>query len=234
MSTPCRRKQIAVTVEKDDKISDLPDCLLLEILSRLPSPKDAIRACTLSKRWIHLWPTLPNFIFNNNMTIREWKRHHDFFSFVDNSLTQCRQSNLNKVLLNTPYYFEFQSQVTNLIRYAIKWNVQDLDLQLQLIFGDKFELNQFFFTNSSFTRLKLLGCVLNPTGAISWNKLTSLYICEAKLNDDLIRNIITGSPLLETLHLQFCYGFRRIDITSKSVKNFLFDGHTDIQNDKKY
>ena len=86
------------------------------------------------------------------------------------------------------------------------------------------ELNQFF-TNSSFTQLKLSGCVvLNLTGAISWNKLTSLYIRGAKLNDDLIHNIITGSPLLETLHLQYCYGFRRIDITSKSVKNLLLDG----------
>lgn len=225
-------KTNTVTVEKDDRISDLPDCLLLKILSRLPSTKEAIRACTLSKRWIHLWPTLPDLIFRYDMPIWEpnQQRLRDFFLFVDKSLTPCRQSNLNKVQLHTPYYVEFQSQVTNLIRYAIKWNVQDLDLQLSIT-NEKFELNQFFFTNSSFTQLKLSGCVLNPSGAISWNKLTSLDIFGAKLDEDLIQNIITGSPLLETLHLKYCYGFGRIDITSNSVKSFLLDGHTDIQND---
>ncbi|GKB37793.1 F-box protein-like protein [Tanacetum coccineum] len=55
--------------------------------------------------------------------------------------------------------------------------------------------------------------------AISWNKLTSLSISYAKLDEDLIQNILSGSPLLETLKLDHSYGYRRIDITSKSVKN---------------
>ncbi|GKC56629.1 hypothetical protein Tco_1084227 [Tanacetum coccineum] len=44
-----------------------------------------------------------------------------------------------------------------------------------------------------------------------------------KLDEDLIQNILFGSPLLETLELKFCDGpFRRTDITSKSVKNLVF------------
>ncbi|GJW17619.1 hypothetical protein Tco_0025055 [Tanacetum coccineum] len=148
---------------------------------------------------VHLWPALPNIIFI--YYTETWQKKHqqlltEFFWFVDKSLTQCRQSNLNKVQLDTPYCIEFQSQVTDLIRYAIKWNVQDINLQLHSITEEKFELNQ------------------------------------AKLNDDSIRNIITGRPLLETFHLQYyCYGFRRIDIASKSVKNLVLGGHCDSQHD---
>lgn len=35
--------------EKEDQMSALPDCLLIEILSRLPKTRDAIKTSTLSK-----------------------------------------------------------------------------------------------------------------------------------------------------------------------------------------
>ncbi|GKB47677.1 hypothetical protein Tco_0898430 [Tanacetum coccineum] len=44
-----------------------------------------------------------------------------------------------------------------------------------------------------------------------------------RLDEDLIQSILSGSPLLETLKLNSCYGpFSQIDITSKSVKNLVF------------
>nr|GEX98093.1 hypothetical protein [Tanacetum cinerariifolium] len=64
------------------------------------------------------------------------------------------------------------------------------------------------------------------TGAISWNKLKSLYIGHMNLDEYVIQNILFRSPLLETLELKFCYGpFTRIDITSKSVTNLVFFGY---------
>ncbi|GJS84765.1 hypothetical protein Tco_0751306 [Tanacetum coccineum] len=50
---------------------------------------------------------------------------------------------------------------------------------------------------------------------------------DGKLDDGLIKNIISGSPLLETFFLVRCYGFRRIDITSKSVKKLVIGGYYD-------
>nr|GEY27264.1 hypothetical protein [Tanacetum cinerariifolium] len=86
---------------------------------------------------------------------------------------------------------------------------------------------QFFFVNSSFTCLELDGCVFIPTGAISWTNLKSLQISQGDLDADLIRNMLSGSPLLEIFYLLRCYGFGRIDITSKSVKKFVLDGYFD-------
>ncbi|GKC60631.1 F-box protein-like protein, partial [Tanacetum coccineum] len=76
-----------------------------------------------------------------------------------------------------------------------------------------------------FSRLRLKGCKFNPAGEISWRNLKCFYISEANLDEALIQNILSGSPLLETLELDHCYGFRRIDITSKSVKKFVFSGY---------
>ncbi|GJZ88509.1 F-box protein-like protein [Tanacetum coccineum] len=64
-------------------------------------------------------------------------------------------------------------------------------------------------------------CNIYPTGAISWTKLRSLAIYHMTIDENLIQNILSGSPLLETLTLESCEGVSRLDITSKSVKNLI-------------
>ena len=113
---------------------------------------------------------------------------------------------LKKIQLKTFYDIQFESQVNKWICRAVKCNVEEL---LQY-------LDQAFF-DSCFIHLNLQSFILNPTAAISWRKLKSLCIHNATLDDYLIHNIISGSPLSGTLELFCCYCFRRIDITSKSV-----------------
>lgn len=101
-----------------------------------------------------------------------------------------------------------------------------------------FVLDQFLFNVSCLIRLKLGYCVFNPAGAVSWKNLRSLCISYGKLDEDLIQNIFSGSPVLETLELNYCYGFRRLEISSHSVKNLVFSGYrppyyTGIRNGKK-
>ncbi|XP_023748432.1 putative F-box/LRR-repeat protein At3g28410 isoform X1 [Lactuca sativa] len=88
-------------------------------------------------------------------------------------------------------------------------------------------LDQTFFTSSCFTKLKLDGCMVNPVGAISWKNLRSLSISYWSLNDDLIENILSGSPVLETLVFDDCHGYRHLHITSKSVKNLVLSRYRD-------
>ncbi|GKB22205.1 F-box protein-like protein [Tanacetum coccineum] len=110
----------------------------------------------------------------------------------------------------------------------------DLDLSILNKFSEvEFVLDQFFFVNSSFTRLRLDDCVfkINPTGALSWRNLNRLFIPKGKLDEGLIKNILSGSPLLETLELYRCYGFGRIDITSKSVKKLVIGGYSDPEDE---
>ncbi|KAL7589363.1 hypothetical protein Lser_V15G40266 [Lactuca serriola] len=214
---------------EDDRISLLPNCLLLEILSRLQCTKDAIRTGILSTRWKHLWNSVPTLTF----TYIDFNHPlSDFISFVDKTLTQCHELKLKKFGVYTCYDIEFESQFNRWIRYAISCNVEELILKLWYP-GSKaeFQLDQSLYISSCFTDLTLAGSVFNPMGMISWKNLRSLYISDVILNEDLIKNILSGSPLLENLVLDDCYGFSRLDITSKSVKNLMLVGYMDPDDD---
>nr|XP_043621347.1 F-box protein At5g03100-like [Erigeron canadensis] len=209
----------------EDRISLLPDCLIIEeILSRLDYTKDAIRTGTLSKRWQHLWTLVPNltFIHHNQPPL-------DFYLSVNTTLTHHQLNKLNKFHLSATYDNRFEFQVNNWIRYITNHEVQDLFLSLWNMNDDEDEFvlkDGSFFNNSHFTHLHLGECVYDPTGPISWANLTSLSISNGKLSHDLIANILSGSPLLDTLRLDCCYGYSRLDITSKSVKHLEFSGYT--------
>lgn len=224
------QNQAPKQIENDeDRISLLPDCvIILEILSRLPTTKDAVRTSLLTKRWRSLWTSVPNLVFINNNTTNTDEPHRYFFSCVDKTITQCRPHlKLNKFQLHSVYECKYESQVNKWIRYAINCNVQDLDLHLWGYTAFiKIVLDDLLFNNSIFTHLKLSCSFVNPTGTFSWKNLKSLYISMTDLNEDLIQNILSGSPRLETFTLDNCYGFCNLDITSKSVKNFVISGDT--------
>ncbi|GKE15056.1 F-box protein-like protein [Tanacetum coccineum] len=183
-----------------------------------------IRTCCLSKRWINLWTLLPYIILlngDNNDDDDEYR--HVFFSLVDKAITQSRHLKLKKFQLSTSYDCRFESQVNNWIHYAISCNVKDLDLSLWDY--ARIVLDGLFFTNSQFTHLKLSCNFVNPTGAFGWNNLKSLSLSEVELNENLIQNILSGSPLLQTFKLIDCYGrLEELNITSESVQNFVISG----------
>nr|GEW39879.1 hypothetical protein [Tanacetum cinerariifolium] len=208
---------------KEDRISSLPDCLLVDIISRLPDTEEAVATGKLSKRWKHLWPQVYNLIFKHEDDCDN--RIRKFFSFVDKFLSQRGQSNINEFILHCSFENWTKSQVNNYIRYAINHNVQVVDLDLwDYCQGTGFVLPEFFFISSSFIHLRLHVCEFDQTGVIRWKNLKSLSITCGVLHEDLIQNILSGSPRLETLVLNDCGGFDRLDITNKSVKNLVLSG----------
>ena len=222
---------------EEDRLSLLPDWLIIvEILSRLELTKEAIRTGILSKRWLHLWTLVPNLAFDIQIFHTDDRdvRLDGFYSIVDQTITQC-PLNINKLHIFIKYHFRFESNVNNWIHYAINRNVHEFHLLIPRLYSplSRFVLPQSFFFCSCFTILELDGCILNPTGSIAWENLKSLSISHAKLCHDLIQNILSGSPLLETFKLDFCYGFTRIDITSKSVKNLVFSGFFDPKQSRR-
>ncbi|GJT90515.1 ribonuclease H-like domain-containing protein [Tanacetum coccineum] len=134
---------------------------------------------------------------------------------------------------------ELKSRVNSWIRYAISRNVEELDLRLWGPPEGEFTYDdELFFNSSCITRIALSCCLLDPpNGAISWGRLESLCISCSTLNEDMLEKILSGSPCLETLELEDCYGYSRINITSKSVKELVISGYIsphEIDRDEDY
>ena len=57
------RKSESEREGNEDRLSDMPDSIVLHILSFLNS-KDAVQTCILSRRWKDLWKQLPSLILH--------------------------------------------------------------------------------------------------------------------------------------------------------------------------
>lgn len=233
-----RRSRRVLSKEKEevDRISSLPDRLLTEIISRIPETKYAIRTRTLSKRWQHLWPQhLPNIIIDYNGALDDYT---PFYSSIERILSQSNNP-LNKFKLWAYDYIDEEyetynkDQIDDCIWKAMTHNVQEFDFYVTYLgygWDYDFILPNFFFTWSSFIHLTLWACSFEQARydvVVSWENLKTLHIEQAELDQHLIQKFLSGSPLLETLELGSCYGFERIDVTNKSVKNLSLIGDLD-------
>ncbi|KAF8391419.1 hypothetical protein HHK36_023724 [Tetracentron sinense] len=197
--------------ESLDRISGLPDSILLQILSFMPT-KDAIKTGLLSKRWEFLWSFVPDLFFD----VPEDK----FVNFVDRTLILYKGSKVRKFdVIFFDYRASFASFVDSLIRFVVTKKVEELDLELYWTEdGDSYELPRDLYSNDSLTRLRLSYCHFRPSGLFSWRLLTSLYLDHISLRDNVIQDILLGSPLLEVLDLNACSDLMHLNITSPSLK----------------
>ncbi|XP_016460641.1 uncharacterized protein LOC107784078 isoform X2 [Nicotiana tabacum] len=78
-----------------DRINQLPDALLVQILSPLPT-RDAVASSVLSRRWRYLWNSIDNFHF----VVRNDDKAENFISFEDHVLAHCTCPKIRKFKLD--------------------------------------------------------------------------------------------------------------------------------------
>ncbi|KAI9107976.1 hypothetical protein K1719_020849 [Acacia pycnantha] len=181
----CTNKMLRTEAEVRDRISDLPDSLLLHILSFLPA-KVAVATCLLCKRWRPLWPSLPSL----DLKRQDFQRLKFFHQFVDKMLKFVDLKSVKKFVLRLGYdetdeYFRPQ-KISRWINAMMTTKVEHLELHLMPRKGD-YELPSSVFTTNNIKVLMLSG----STGFVGW-----------------IRTVTVGTlshvnlPLLEVLHLK--------------------------------
>ncbi|KAL5054435.1 hypothetical protein RYX36_035117 [Vicia faba] len=74
--------EIEETHENEDRLSDLPDCIIIHILSFL-NTKHVVQTCILSTRWKHLWKSIPTLILHSS----RFNTLKKFDTFVSNIFT---------------------------------------------------------------------------------------------------------------------------------------------------
>ncbi|MED6173461.1 hypothetical protein PIB30_059703 [Stylosanthes scabra] len=163
--------------EGQDRLGDLPDCLIHHILSFMET-KDAIRTCVLSKRWRYIWTSVPCLNFSS----KSFNRLVDFKKFVLWVLSH-RDASQVKVLIYYRFGVDYatdQYLLNKVVEYATYHGVEEIRINLRAKSSGSppVEIPLPLFTCQSLKRLELKDC--NPTNV--WSPI--------------------GCKSLETLHLE--------------------------------
>ncbi|XP_061345951.1 putative F-box/FBD/LRR-repeat protein At4g13965 [Gastrolobium bilobum] len=116
-------KRAKLSENNEDRLSDLPDCVLTHLMSFLPT-QVAVQTCILSRRWKELWKRLPTLI------LHQWHFRHGclFDKFVPKVLSFRDDS---VPLHHLEFYDEgrFTSHALKMVlRYALSYDIQQLKL----------------------------------------------------------------------------------------------------------
>ncbi|OIT22463.1 putative f-box protein [Nicotiana attenuata] len=208
--------------EKTDRISALPDSLILHILSSLDMG-EVVRTGVLSKRWHLLWTSAQTLIFSYSGL--HVNGIYKFVIFIDNTLLLCRSGMVKKFSVDFIYSKRFVRHLNRWMIFIKNKLVEELDLNLRsrgnLI--EIYNLPQIMYFDVRLRHLSLCNCNLVPKEEIYWPALRDLEIGYAELNRDVIKKICSGCRALESLKFRSCYGVDYFDIDSKSVKKLVID-----------
>ncbi|XP_077236732.1 putative F-box/LRR-repeat protein At3g18150 [Tasmannia lanceolata] len=215
---------------KCDLISELPEPLLINILSFLPT-KDAVRTSILSSRWRYLWTDIHNFNFSTasykRLKNHDWSAsdHERFVEFIDRSMSLHKGSKIQKVCLSFCYRSTKRisySVPSKWIRLALEKQVESVDLDFVGVNCSdhvyySFELSTSLFHVGSLKVLELNNCVLKSDSFEGLGWLKTLCLSRVVLNDSF-HGLIEGCPLLEDLNMSHCTGLHHLKISSPNLQ----------------
>ncbi|XP_018462771.2 probable FBD-associated F-box protein At1g32375 [Raphanus sativus] len=189
-----------------DRISQLPEHLLLKILSLLPSTKDVVATMVLSKRWQFLWTLVPRLIYddgNNNITKESFSR------FVDRSLLL----HVAPVLESLQLKLGEKSSDVNIgvwARTIARRHVRELVIEIDrtscttpaIIPKSLYTLSGMLVT----LKLKSMVLVDDVASPVSFSSLKILSLDNIKYpgGDESVNRLLTNCPVLEDLFVNRC------------------------------
>ncbi|KAL3620494.1 hypothetical protein CASFOL_035406 [Castilleja foliolosa] len=209
-----------------DRLSALPDCLIIHILSFLEVKQSAITAL-LSKRFQFLWTQSPRLIFSEKRfrlqprSRLQPREVQDFVNRVNRTLVIYGQNDLDTFEVEFPYSKSYSPDLDVWVGFAVKNKAKQVSLLLNhFLDGEEdnmYTLPRTMFRSAHLNRLTLRGCVVAPLGTIEWPSLTELSIEDSKVEQHLMDKMLSGCPVLRCLVLIYCWGFDRLEVSSKGL-----------------
>ncbi|KAL1199131.1 putative FBD-associated F-box protein [Cardamine amara subsp. amara] len=187
-----------------DIISNLPDELLLRILSSLPS-NDVVATMLLSKRWQFLWTMVPKLDFDDS--VHEYFGEHGvdyrvFQEYVDRVLASNKAPVLETLKFKLSCRLSSTDDITTWLRIANARRVRELEIYRSLK-GDaySFKLPQYLYAFQKLVVLKLYKLItLDVPVEVRLSSLKSLYLVSVHYKDEVShRRLLAGCPVLEEL-----------------------------------
>ncbi|XP_020868799.1 probable FBD-associated F-box protein At1g32375 [Arabidopsis lyrata subsp. lyrata] len=184
-----------------DRLSQLPDALLLEILSLLPT-EDVVATMILSKRWRFLWMMVPRLVYDDS-----YKKIERFLRFVDKSLV------LHKAPILETLHFKLgkrcrHEDIPKCIRASDKSSVREVIIEID----SSSRPSPLILPKSLYTEcrmlvtLKLNNVILvDFSSHVSFPALKSLVLVSVKYpGDEFLSSLLSSCHVLEDLVLKQC------------------------------
>ncbi|PWA65712.1 FBD-like protein [Artemisia annua] len=182
-----------------DRLSNMPDEVLSEVLSLMPT-KFAARTSILSKKWRYKWTLVTNI----DIDVHPFHGLQNCCNFVDRVLDLCQTTEIKLFRLRFSNLWVQKSSMTKWINDAISLNVRDLDIQFALL-----ELPVSFFTCKTLTKLRIENG--SDFEVMDWQtpfNLPCLKTLDIAIFSDPSLNafrLIRGCPVLESLSLKITW-----------------------------
>ncbi|XP_057772055.1 F-box/LRR-repeat protein At3g26922-like [Salvia miltiorrhiza] len=201
----------------DDRLSELPDSLILSILSLL-NMKDVVMTTFLSKGWKNRWTTVPSLDFGIPFTRNKWV---EYSKFVSGALAQWKGTKILDftIYFSSSSYYPSSCDIDSWLLLAIEKQVEKLIVVFKCKPPGAYFVPQCLYSCSSITELSLYKCSLKIERNVQWNKLKRLeFLYPDGLSGDTMNQILLGAPLLEELVLWSFEISENFNIRSTSLK----------------
>ncbi|CDY24922.1 BnaC03g22500D [Brassica napus] len=195
-----------------DSISSLPDEILQHILSSLKTAT-AIKTSTLSKRWRHVWSGTPSLYL-------VWSGHNFKVDSMNKTLARYTARKMTSFHLYADSINRSieSPDINRSIEFAMSKNVENMLLDIRYY---RYNLPELLYFSSTIKQLTLsvhnyYSDMKVPISSVSWTSLKKLSLFCCNFSEECMARILSGSPILERLSLDFCSELKVIDV-SKSL-----------------
>ncbi|XP_048603084.1 F-box/FBD/LRR-repeat protein At5g56420-like [Brassica napus] len=192
-----------------DRLSQLPDDLLIKILSFVPT-KCAVATSILSKRWLSLWTLVASLVFEdfseeedeeiNEIHVRSLSQ------FVSGTLLLHKAAVLERFHLNSASECS-PWEIGLWVRIAVDRFVRDLKISF-CYDHCLVNLPSRLFRCETLETLQLRRVILSEVPCrLSFPSLTKLRLLSVKYSDDgSFSRIVSNCPILDDLVVETCHG----------------------------
>uniref|UniRef100_M1DVH0 Ubiquitin-protein ligase n=1 Tax=Solanum tuberosum TaxID=4113 RepID=M1DVH0_SOLTU len=205
--------EVARNARKSTTIGDLPNRILHTILEFMPI-QDAGRTSVLSKKWMHIWSTLPHLVFGPLSFKYVSNIGASAATIIHKILMQHTGNNMGFHLISSTCKLA-QSDVDQCIIFVSKHGIQKLTLDMAN--DENYMLPNRIFTCATLTHLKLSRCIFKLPDDTKFPNLISLQLEHSEIVNH------QGSALylskLETLELTFCVDVDSVNMVSPKLVN---------------